>query len=118
MNSTWSMPSYLPSVIVLGLVALGAVQLTQRRTSADERQPERTTAARALAIATITQGVHFGEEVATGFHDQLPALIGQPGMPLSIFVAFLVLSFVSEGLIQRARGGRLPPHQDPDALSR
>jgi amino acid transporter len=34
---------------------------------------------------------------------------------LWIFGIFLVLSFVSEGLIQRARGDRLPPHQDPDA---
>jgi len=36
---------------------------------------------------------------------------------LSIFGSFLVLSFVSEGLIQRARGDRLPSHQGPDALS-
>ena len=87
MDSTWSLLSFLPSIIVLGLVAAAAARLAQKPAE-DEHQPERAKAARMLGIATIIQGIHFIEEAATGFHERLPALIGQPGMPLSIFVAF------------------------------
>ena len=87
MDSTWSVLSFLPSIVVLGLVAAAAARLAQKPTK-DGQQPERGRAARVLCIATIVQGIHFIEEVSTGFHERLPALIGEPRMPLSIFVAF------------------------------
>jgi len=34
------------------------------------------------------QCVHFAEEAATGFHERLGALLGLPGMELSVFVVF------------------------------
>jgi hypothetical protein len=50
--------------------------------------PERLAAARALAVATVVQGLHFAEEASTGFHERLGALLGLPGMSFSFFVVF------------------------------
>ena len=81
------MLSIVPSIVVLGLVALAAMALARRHQSSEERGPERRAASLALLLATVVQAVHFGEELATGFHEQFPALLGLPPMPLSFFVA-------------------------------
>ncbi|MEN8159367.1 MAG: hypothetical protein ABFS41_04760, partial [Myxococcota bacterium] len=60
--------SLLPSVVILGLVALAAIALASRRRSPVGRADERRAAARALALATAVQAVHFAEEAAMGFH--------------------------------------------------
>ncbi|MAE70566.1 MAG: hypothetical protein CME06_08875 [Gemmatimonadetes bacterium] len=80
------MLSLLPSLFVLAPTALAAQLLVLTRRSPAENVAERVAAARALALAVGIQGVHFGEETATGLHERLPALFGLPGMPLSLFV--------------------------------
>lgn len=82
------MLSVLPSMIVLGLAALAALQRALSRRSPPENTAERRAAASALALAVGLQSVHFIEEAATGFHVRLGALLGLPGMPLSLFVVF------------------------------
>ena len=80
--------SLLPSIFVLGLAALAALALTRFRRAPPENVAERNAAARALAVATAVQSVHFVEEAATGFHERLGALVGLPAMPLSFFIVF------------------------------
>ena len=87
-DTLWPMLSVLPSILVLGLAALAALLLALSRPSPSEREIERHAASHALALAVGVQSVHFAEETATGFHERLPALFGQPGMPLSVFVVF------------------------------
>ena len=82
------MLSLLPSILVLGLAALAALFLARSRRSPPESAAERLVAARALALAVGFQSVHFAEEAATGFHERFPALVGLPGIPLSVFVVF------------------------------
>ncbi len=82
------MLNVLPSILVLGLAALAALLLALSRRSPPENVVERRAAARALALAVGIQSVHFAEEAATGFHERLGALLGLPGIPLSVFVVF------------------------------
>ncbi len=82
------MINVLPSMIVLGLAAFAALLLVLSRRSPPENVAERLDAARALAIAVGVQSVHFAEEAATGLHERLGALLGLPGIPLSVFVVF------------------------------
>ncbi len=82
------MLSIVPSVVVLGLVAIVAVRLSQNRSSPMEAAKERNAASTFLGIATAIQSVHFAEEWVTGFHIRFPALLGLDPMPLSLFVAF------------------------------
>ena len=82
------MISLLPSIFVLGLAALVAMLLAQNRHSPPAKAAERTTAARALLIATVVQGIHFGEEAATGFHESLPDLFGLPAISFPLFLVF------------------------------
>jgi len=85
------MLSLLPSVVVLGLAALAALYLVGSRRSSPENVAERRAAARALVVSVCVQSVHFAEEAATGLHERLPALFGQPAIPFSFFVAFNLL---------------------------
>ncbi len=82
------MLNVLPSIIVLGLAALAALLLVLSRWSPPENVAQRRDAARVLALSVGIQSVHFAEEAATGFHERLGALLGLPGMPLSLFVVF------------------------------
>jgi len=82
------MLTVLPSVVVLGLVAVAAACLAQNRSSPVEAVTERMAASTFVGVATAIQGTHFAEEWATGFHVQFPALIGLDPMPLSFFVTF------------------------------
>lgn len=80
--------SIVPSVVVLGLVAIVAVRLTQWRSSPVEAAKERIAASAVLGFATAIQSAHFVEEWVTGFHVRFPALLGLDPMPLSFFVPF------------------------------
>lgn len=82
------MLSVVPSVLVLGLAALAALLLLRRRRSPPDKVGERYGAARALAVALAVQGLHFAEQIATGFDEALPAAFGLPAIPPSIFVIF------------------------------
>lgn len=80
--------SVVPSVVVLGLVAMVAVRLAISRSSPIEAARQRLAASTFLGIATAIQGAHFVEEWITGFHIRFPALLGLDPMPLSFFIAF------------------------------
>ena len=80
--------SVVPSVAVLGLVAIVAVQLALRRSSPAEALRQRIAASTFLGIATAIQSAHFAEEWVTGFHNRFPVLLGLDPMPLSFFVPF------------------------------
>lgn len=96
----------LPSILVLGLLALVAAVLARRYRSPSGLNVERRAAAIALLLATAVQAVHFGEEWATDFHVRFPALVGLPAMPLSFFVGFnLVWIAIWIACIPRLRGG-------------
>jgi hypothetical protein len=82
------MSSVIPSVVILGLVAMVAIRLAQSRSSPPEAASDRIAAASVLGIATAIQCAHFAEEWATGFHARFPALLGLDPMPLSFFVPF------------------------------
>lgn len=101
------MLSLVPSVIVLGLVAIGAARLTQRRFSPVEAANERIAASTALGLATASQSAHFVEEWATGFHARFPALLGMDPIPLPFFVTFnlvwIAIWIVSIPFLRRGR---------------
>ncbi|NNL55263.1 MAG: HXXEE domain-containing protein [Woeseia sp.] len=80
--------SAVPSVIVLGLVAVVAAVFARKRSSPVDAAAERVAASTVLAITTAIQGAHFAEEWSTGFHVRFPALLGLDPMPLSFFVFF------------------------------
>lgn len=80
--------SAVPSVAILGLVAIVAVRLAQSRSSPVEAATDRIAASTVLGIATAVQSAHFAEEWVTGFHVRFPALLGLDPMPLSFFVPF------------------------------
>lgn len=90
---------FLPSIIILGLLALFAWRLAVSRavTVADERA--RKAAAVMLLAATLVQAVHFAEETMTGFHSAFPAMLGLPPISFPVFIAFnlvwLILWFAS-----------------------
>ena len=80
--------SVIPSVVVLGVVAIVAARLAQHRWSPAEVATDRIAASSMLGIATVIQSAHFAEEWATGLHARFPALLGLDPMPLSFFVPF------------------------------
>ena len=80
--------SVVPSVVVLGLVAIFAARLAKGRLSPIEAAKERIAASTFLGVATAIQSAHFAEEWATGFHARFPALLSLDPMPLTFFVAF------------------------------
>ena len=82
------MLSVIPSVIILGIVAIVALRLAQRRSSPIDATTERMAASTVLGTATAIQGAHFAEEWKMGFHVKFPALMGLDPMPLSFFVTF------------------------------
>jgi len=81
--------SLLPSVLILGAVAMVALQFTRGRAISDDPIILRR-AAVGLAIATVVQGIHFTEEALTGFHETFPAAFGQPPMSYTLFLVFNV----------------------------
>ncbi len=78
----------MPSIVVLGVVAIFAVQIVRRRSSPVEAARERAVASAVLGLTTAIQSVHFVEEWATGFNIRFPALLGLDPMPLPFFVSF------------------------------
>ena len=81
---------FLPSIIILGLLALIAWRLAYARQLQADDAPARKAAAMFLLVATLVQAAHFIEEATTGFHAAFPAFFGQPPIPLAAFVSFNV----------------------------
>jgi hypothetical protein len=88
------MLSIVPSLLILGPVALAALLLALNRPSLPEGAEARGAASRVFFWATLVQGVHFMEEALTGFHIELPALFGLPPIPLAVFMAFNLIWIV------------------------
>ena len=86
--------SFLPSILILGLVALAAVRFATVRDLGAGTAAQRQTATNVFAMATAVQTAHFLEEASTGFHERFPALLGLPPMPFAVFVGFNVLWIV------------------------
>ena len=82
------MRSILPSLVILGAVAWVAAMLALRRSVVADGRRSRVAASNALAVATLVQGLHFTEELLTGFDERFPALMGLSAMPETFFVAF------------------------------
>jgi len=82
------MQSALPSLVALGLAALAAAALALSRPSPASAAAERAAASRALLVALVLQGLHFGEEWATGFAERFPALFGPAALPAWLFAGF------------------------------
>lgn len=80
--------SLLPSAMVLGGAAAIALFLTLSRDWAHEGKPLIRGAVHMAVATTLFQAVHFTEELVTGFHEQFPALLGLPPMPIRVFVVF------------------------------
>lgn len=101
------MLNLLPSIFVLGLAALAALALIQSRWSAPEDTEKRAAAARVMIFSVGAQSIHFAEEAATGFHQELGAFFGLPGIP---FVTFVIFNVVWIGIwvasVPGLRGGR------------
>ncbi len=83
--------SLLPSISALGLAALFALYLALARHPSSDNKAQQKLAAQALGVAVILQGIHFTEELVTGFHERFPAIFGLEAIPVSIFIAFNVL---------------------------
>ena len=79
---------YLPSLLVLGLLAGMALHLARTRKPLANQDNQVLAASRALGLATAVQFVHFSEEWVTGFNVRFPALFGLEPIPEATFVVF------------------------------
>ncbi len=97
---------FLPSAVVLGAAAMVALFLTLTRGWAAECGRYVRGAVQVALVATLFQAVHFTEELATGFHQRLPALFGLGPISVPVFVAFNVGWLVVWGLSVWGLAGR------------
>jgi hypothetical protein len=72
----------------LSVSALIALFLTVTRASVDPDAAARGHLARLLVLALVLQCGHFAEELATGFHDRFPEMLGLRPWSLAFFVPF------------------------------
>jgi hypothetical protein len=79
--------SILTGTIPLDIMIAVAVALTVSRGAGDPRPAARTRTAWIAAAALAVQGVHFSEELATGFHHRFPELIGLHPWPIEFFAS-------------------------------
>lgn len=80
--------SFLPSLAVLGVIALLAGSLTLRRSLPGELPALRRKASFALALATAAQTIHFIEELRSGFAASFPGMFGLAPIPTGVFLGF------------------------------
>ncbi len=105
--------SLLPSAMVLGVAAAIALFLTLARDWAHDSKQIIRGAVHLAVITTLFQAAHFTEELVTGFHEQFPALLGLPPMPIRVFVVFnfawlMIWSLSAWGLAARRRAALFP----------
>jgi len=82
--------SVLPSLLILGTVAVVAVALTLGRDWAEGSARQSRSAARLALAVILVQAIHFAEELEAGLPARFPALMGLAPMPLGLFVSFNV----------------------------
>jgi len=78
----------IPSLLILGLLALVAAALAKKRPLPSRQGREQRWASVFLAAATLLQAVHFAEELVLDFHVQFPAVFGLTPIPVLIFILF------------------------------
>jgi len=69
-------------------IAVVALVLTIQRGGIVASASELRAATLAGIVAWLAQAAHFGEEVASGFHQRYPELLGLAPWPLDFFVGF------------------------------
>lgn len=72
----------------LWIVVVVALVLTLVRGAIHASGSRLRTTVRVATVATLAQGAHFVEELATGFHRRFPELLGLEPWPLGFFVVF------------------------------
>ena len=82
------MPNFLPSLVVLVVLATIAMNMALTARKKPVAPEARRPAAIAFVTAIVLQALHFGEEAATGFHIQFPAVFGLEPMAFYGFFAF------------------------------
>ena len=97
----------------LSVAALIALLLTLARGGVEADPARRRRAVRVAVVAILFQSAHFAEELATGFHERFPVLLGLAPWSLWFFVPFnliwLALWTLSVfGLAARRRAALFP----------
>ncbi len=97
----------------LDLIGVLALFLTFVRGNVDANKTRLRAAVRLVVVAILCQAAHFAEELATGFHQRFPELLGLTPWPLGFFVSFnlfwLVVWCLSiRGLTARLRVALFP----------
>ena len=82
--------SILPSISILGLLALVALWLTLKRTHRFRSPSEKTRFLKYYGLCILGQSIHFIEELSTGFYAQFPQALDLEPMPISFFIVFNV----------------------------
>lgn len=83
--------SYLPTIVVLGSLAVTSLILTAAR---PRLRPEVRASGRFTLLVTLTilaQCLHFLEELLSGFPIRFPEIFGAPPMSSVFFIAFNVV---------------------------
>lgn len=82
----------------LWIAAVTALFLTLAREGVGASGERLRAAVRLAAVAVILQGGHFAEELATGFHQRFPELLGLTPWPAGFFVSFNLFWLATWGL--------------------
>lgn len=104
--------------ILLGTTGLGvagavALLLTLARRGIEDSGTRIRGAVRIALVAVFLQAAHFSEELATGFHQRFPALLGLAPWSLRFFVSFnlfwlAIWGLSTWGLAARRRAALFP----------
>jgi hypothetical protein len=90
--------SILLGMAGLWAAAVVALYLTLARPAIDVSGMRLRAAVRLAIIAVLAQAAHFAEELATGFHQRFPELLGLTPWPVGFFVSFNLFWLVIWGL--------------------
>jgi hypothetical protein len=85
---TEELRSVLLGTAGLSMAAVIALLLTLARDGIDADKTRLRAAARLVVIAILFQAAHFAEELATGFHERFPELLGLTPWSHLFFVSF------------------------------
>ena len=80
--------SILTGTAGLSVAAVIALLLTLARGGVDADPTRLRKAVRVTVVAILFQSAHFAEELATGFHERFPVLLGLAPWSLRFFVPF------------------------------
>jgi hypothetical protein len=111
------MSEQLRSILVgtagLAAAAVAALILTVSRRPIDVDEPRLRSTVRLAIVAILFQSAHFAEELATGFHQRFPPVLGLAPWPPGFFLCFnlvwlAVWAASAWGLAARRRAALFP----------